>query len=404
MLVSILMLLLLADEPGRQVDVARATFADAVQMANDGREAEALAAFQRLVAANPNDHQARLWIARLHARMGHPALAEAIYGSVLLEDPQNVEAMLGVADALLARDEAAAAVDLLTRAEDLAPQNDAVLSALGRAHRHAGRPALALAYLERAVALAPTEQHRLRLEGARLSHHHWVETRGFTEQFSGSTPDSRSGDVSVNLRLTDTMRVFGRAEVQRKFRLTEERGGGGLEWRWRPLTTLRGHAVVGPGNRVLAEGDYLGEIERVYRRASWVAGVRHFDFTGARVWVVSPAVAWPVTERLSLAARYALSVTDRSALLSRQTGHSAHVRGAYRWYPRLWVTAAYAAGVEDFEHFSIDRIGDFRANTGSFGARYELPTLTSIVGLYEHQWRKGGLEMGRVTVSLAQRF
>lgn len=401
MLVSILMLLLLADQPARQAD---ATFADAVQMATDGREEEALAAFQRLASSNPNDHDARLWIGRIHSRMGRHELAEAVSRSVLLEDGANVEAMLGLADALLARDEHDEAIELLAGAEGLDAGNERVLAALGRAHREAGRPSLAITYLERAVALAPTEQHQLQLEDARGVYQHWFETRGFGEQFSGRTPDSRSGDVSVNVRATDTLRVFGRGQVQRKFRLTEERGGGGVEWRWKALTTLRGHAILGPGNRVLAEGDYLGEIVRIHRRTSWSGSVRFFDFTGARVWVLSPAVVWPASDRLSLAVRYALSLTDSSALLSREAGHSAHARGAYRLYPRLWLTAAYAAGVEDFEHFSIDRVGDFRANTAAGGARYELRTLTSIVGQYEHQWRKAGPNMGRVTVSLAQRF
>jgi hypothetical protein len=70
------------------------TFPAAVQAANDGRDLEALASFQQLASANPNDHAARLWIARLHARMGHQDLAEPVYRSVLLEDPGNIDAMI----------------------------------------------------------------------------------------------------------------------------------------------------------------------------------------------------------------------------------------------------------------------------------------------------------------------
>src|SRR3990167_11112574 len=73
------------------------TSAEAIQLANDGRSAEALASFQRLAAANPNDHEARLWIARLHDRLGHPDEAESVYRSALLEDPANLDAALGVA-------------------------------------------------------------------------------------------------------------------------------------------------------------------------------------------------------------------------------------------------------------------------------------------------------------------
>ena len=405
MICSLLLLTLLAYEPAQvTVPVGLATFADAVQMANEGRETEALAAFQRLVTANPNDHEARLWIARLHERMANPHLAEAVYRSVLLEDGDNLEAMLGVGATLLHRDETDEAIEMFERAERLAPQSDVVPEWLGRAHRQAGQPARAIAYFELAFALAPTEQHRLSLEDARLTYLHRVETRGFTEQFSGSTPATRSGEVAVNIRLSDTLRVTGRGQVQRKFGINEERGGSGVEWKWTPTVTLRGHALVGLDARVMPEGDYLGEIDYTYRRASWTASTRYFDFTGARVHVVSPAVSWLAAERLSIGVRYALSLTESNTLLSQQSGHSLHLGGAYRLYPRLWVTAGYAGGVEDFETFSIDKIGDFRANTLSGGVRFDLPSLTTLVGSYEHQWRERGLSVGRVTVSLAQRF
>jgi hypothetical protein len=342
--------------------------------------------------------------------MGHQDLAEPVYRSVLLEDRGNVNAMLGVAAALVARAEPGEAIEVLEVAEDLAPGNDDVLAALGRAHRLAGRPARAITYFERAVSIAPTEQHRLSLEGARVSYQHRVETRGSSEQFSGATPDSRSGDVTVNVRLTDTWRVFGRGQAQRKFAVSEQRGGGGAEWQWKPTTALRGHVLVGPDNLVMPEGDYLGEVQYTDKVATWTASVRYFDFTGARTMVVSPAVAWmPAVPwipqgRLSVALRYALSWTEANTLASVEAGQSAHLRAAYRLYPRISLQAAYAGGVEDFENFSIDRIGDFRASTLSGGVRIDLPTLTALIANYERQWRRGSMDMGRVTVSFQQSF
>lgn len=388
-------------EPARP---AATTFAEAVQMAAEGRDTDALAAFRQLAAANPNDREARVWIARLHERMGNPDLAEPVYRSVLLEDPANLGAMLGVASTLLAREESEEAIEVLEITEERAPQNVTVLVLLGRAHRLAGRPARAIGYFERAVAMEPSPEHRLRLESTRLAYLHRVETRGFNEQFSGSTPDSRSGEVSLNYRLSDRLRVLGRGQVQRKFGISEQRGGGGVEWRWKPAITLRGHVLVGPDNRVMPEGDYLGELEYTHGPATWTGSIRYFDFTGARTTVFSPAVAWPASERLTVALRYAQSWSDANTFQGEEQGHSAHIRGAYRLYQRLWIQAGYAAGVDDFENFSIDRIGDFRANAVSGGVRIDLPTLTTVVGSYEHQWRTGNVTMGRVTVSLQQRF
>jgi hypothetical protein len=49
-------------------------------------------------------------------------------------------------------------------------------------------------------------------------------------------------------------------------------------------------------------------------------------------------------------------------------------------------------------------VGECDADTGSAGIRIDLPTLSSVIGGYEHQWRDAGVEMGRFTLSFAQRF
>lgn len=381
------------------------THAEAVQVANEGRDAEALVAFQRLAAMNPADHAARLWIARLHARMGHQRLAEPVYRSVLLEDPGNVEAMAGVAAALIARDEPALALEILEPAAKLAPGNDEVMALTGRAHEQSGRSTEAIAHLERAFDTAPTAQRRQALEGARLAHLNRIELRGANEQFDDATPDSRSGDLTLNIRLSDALRVIARGQVQRKFSLTEERGGGGLEWRVRPTTLLRGQVLVGPDSIVTPEGDFLGEVEHTFQGVTWTGTLRHLTFGSASTTFVSPAAEWMATDRLSVALRYALSFTNIDSLVSMQAGQSFHVRPTYRISPRVWIQGAYATGVEDFENFSIDRIGDFRAQTLAGGIRFNFPQLTALVVNFERQfWRRDDVTVSRATLSLLQRF
>jgi tetratricopeptide (TPR) repeat protein len=407
MVFSLLLATVLALDPAPQGDFA--TFAQAVEAANEGRDAEALAAFQRLANVNPDDVDARLWIARLHVRMGHRDLAEPVYRSVLLEEPGDLEAMLGIADALLARGEFDEASEILERAESLEPENDEVLYSVGRAHLYSGRTPRAITYFERAYGVSPTDQHRMSLDGARLAYLHRVELRGSSEQFGGSTPDSQFGDLTVNIRLSDQWRVFGRGQAQRKFGISEQRAGGGAEWRWKQTTILRGHALVMPDNVVMPEGDYLGELQYTYLDATWSGSVRHFDFTGARATVISPAIQWtPAASRVAVGLRYALSISESrpaSDPLTTDvaTSHSLQLQGAYRLRRRVWVQGGYAAGVEDFENYSIDRIGDFRANTLSGGFRIDLPTLTGVVGNYERQWRTGA-DMNRFSLSLQQRF
>lgn len=399
MLLSLLLMTaLLAQDSG-----ARPPSLDAgIQLAGEGRDRDALAMFQRVAAADPANHAARIWIARLHERMGHPARAEAVYRSVLLEDRDNVEAMRGVGRTLLALDQTADAIAMLERADSLAPTNPEILAELGKAHAAAGHGALSVSYYRRAVAAAPTLSHRMASEQARRAYDHRVSLRGFQEQFSGPTPDTRASDLDLNLRLSSRLRGFARGQVQRKFRQTEYRAGGGAEWRWKPDTTLTGHAIVGPGNDVIPRGDYGGDITYAYHQTGVTGGVRYFDFGRLHTVVLSPAGTWWPTERLSLGLQYALALTSLPG--RTVTGHTGQLRGSYEVHPRVWADLGYTRGVDDFENFSIERTGDVRANTGSAGVRIELPSLTSVKGMYEYQRRPGGPTMGRITLTLSQRF
>src|SRR2546425_10264245 len=108
-----LFLLLLAQDVAPAVKNIAPDLPAAIQLAQEGRNAEALAALQKITAANPNDHLARVWVANVHSRMGHPDLAAAVYHSIVLEDPRNVDAWIGLGNALLQLDEIIDGLDAL---------------------------------------------------------------------------------------------------------------------------------------------------------------------------------------------------------------------------------------------------------------------------------------------------
>lgn len=399
MFLSLLLTALLAAQPSSGASLNQA---EAAELARNGQYEQALDAFRRIAAANPRDHQARLWIGRLHLWMGHPSLAEPVYRSVLLESPQNIDAMIGLGRALAGLHRTDDALEVLKKAEEAAPDNPEVLSALGQTYRTAGHGTRSLRYYQRAVAAAPTPENVESLHDTRFTEGHRVESNSFFESFNAPLPDTRASDITVNVRMANRLRLFGRGQVQRKFSHTEGRGGLGLEWRWRPETTLLGHAFVGPGNNVLPEVDANLEVDHRYDTAEWMLGYRFIQVGGAEVSVVSPAVTWAYSERLSLGLRYSVSITNLGG--NREPNHSGTLNGAYRVHPRAWVSLAYARNNESFDTLSVDRVGGFHADTASGGLRYELPSLTSLSGTYEYQWRRGGIEMSRVRISIAQRF
>lgn len=376
----------------------------AVVAARAGEYARALELLQPLAAANPRDHEVRLWIGRVHLWMGRPDLAEPVFRAVMLEDGAHTGALLGVAGARLAHDDASGALEVLRRAEQIAPADADVLAAMGRALLRAGNRTEAVGYLSRAWERADTPENRMALEDALRTHRHRVEASGFAESFSPRITSARAGDVSVSVRVTDALRVSARGQVQRKFGLTDERIGAGIEWSVRPATLVAAQFSAGPDNVVLPQSDGQVEVTHTRRRLELTAGARGISFAGARVWVLSPGAAWWATDRLSTGVRYYLSLSGFPTVVGVQESHSVSLRANYRLRPRIWISGGYAHGIENFETLTVERIGAFSADTWSAGARLDLRSLSSIAAAYEHQRRSDAITMHRITITAVQRF
>ena len=403
MLLSFFLLLLAQDVAPAQTTAAGSDLSAAIELAESGRNAEALTAMQKIVAAHPEDHLARLWIANVHMRMGHPQLAEPVYRSIVVEDAGNVDAWVGLGSALLHQDRVVEALDALTRAEQIAPENPNVVGALASAYQLAGDDRRSISYRQRLLTMSPTPANVRLLEDARRAYDHRIEMQAYDEDFTGPIQSTRASDVAINYRVSELVRVIGRAQLQRKFGRRENREGGGIEWRWTPWGTFTGQALIGNDNRVMPQGDYLGRIDYGYRRATWTGQLRYFDFIGANVLMLSPGVTVAPTPRWTVGLRYALTSTDFATVTGIQN-HTFDVRVARELTPRIWARGGYVRGIENFDTFSIDQAGEFHANTATAAVQILLPSLTSILGTYDYQWRPNDVRMGRATVSLVQAF
>jgi hypothetical protein len=100
-----------------------------------------------------------------------------------------------------------------------------------------------------------------------------------------------------------------------------------------------GQVLVGPDNQLLAERDFLGEIDHTFGRASWIGTYRYLDFNGAWMSVFSPAVIVVGTDRLSLGVAGPTPV-DGPTLSGQRARQHVHARAAYRFRPRLWLPRA----------------------------------------------------------------
>jgi YaiO family outer membrane protein len=394
-----------APPPARQVSAAPPpSHTEAAALADAGDLDASLRAFQRIAAANPHDHVARIRIADLQMALHRPERAEPVYRSILLEDPMNVQARVGVGASLTARRAYDDALDVLEPAEKEAPENPELLAALGEAYEGLGHAEDAIEYYERAIAIAPTKEHKWRLERVRRSDAHRIEGTGLLERFDQNAPDTRGFELGLNLRLTERLRVLARGQRQEKFDLRDTRGGGGAEWRLNRSTSLLGEFMAGPDDRVLARYETYGQLTYVRDRAQWRVGYRYLDFLGATASILGPSVKIAATNRFALDLGYLIVISDYFSAPT-DTTPSAWVRAEYDLTRRVSVMGGYSRGIENFQAISIDRVRpDFNANTVSAGAAAHFPSLTSVFGIYEYQRRPDGFTMSRFTVSFGQRF
>lgn len=384
--------------------ISPAERAEAELLARSGEYRQALDRFRDLVSRDPGDIEARLWIGRLQLWLSHPHEAEPVFRGVLGTSPSNVQALVGLGTTLVELDRIDEAVEVLARAEKVAPDDADVLAAQGYAQRRAGRLGLSTAYYRRAAALAPSNPDIKRgLEDTRRVAAHWVRGSYVYESFSLPVPDTNQGDITVNLRLADRWRVEGRGQVQEKFDRTESRGGGGLDWQPSSHVLFAGRALFSPDAEVLPQTDAVGQATFVTGQLAWGATVQFASFVDADIWIVSPGVTLRPGNRLALAAQYSRSFTEFPDVNTIES-NSALVRVEVAVLPRLWLDAAYAYGIENFDTLSIDRLGRFEADTVSGGARIDFPSLTTLAARYEYQWRPNDVQMLRITATLTQRF
>src|SRR5262249_20315789 len=279
----------------------------AEQLARAGQTVAALELYQRIVADNPRDVEARLWSARLHLRLGRIEEAEAGFRDVLRDHPADVDARIGLGSTLIRRGAWQEALTILQGTEREAGENADLFAALARAYRRAGDDGRALEYFRRARALSPGDPDVVSgYEATARAYGHSIAAEGFGERVSPGT-NAGSGSILVGLRATPPLLVEGSARVQRRSGATDVIGGGGIVWRARADTTVDAHILAGPGNVSLATADAGGGFVHYTGVFEAGAALRVLKFRDTDVYTLSPVFAWDPGGRWRLDTRYTYS-------------------------------------------------------------------------------------------------
>lgn len=125
---------------------------------NENRFAEAIASFERVLALRPHDVQAEDNLGLSQQGLGHTDQAKIAFQNAIAwqrDKPADAQPYLNLGTLLIDQGDLAGAIQHLTKAAALAPDNPRIHEELGRASQTQGDFEEAQSQLERAVKLAP---------------------------------------------------------------------------------------------------------------------------------------------------------------------------------------------------------------------------------------------------------
>ncbi len=142
----------------------------ATDLATDAREAveneryeEGRDLYIQLSEENSWNVDYLLWVATLSDWLKDSVTAAQFYDRALALEPLNVEALVGKAYALMRQQEFQTALEPLSMARLVAPNNTDVLLALARAHYYQGDAQAARGYVDQVLNLDPESQEAAQL-------------------------------------------------------------------------------------------------------------------------------------------------------------------------------------------------------------------------------------------------
>jgi len=374
----------------------------AEKLARSGQTVEALALFERILAQNPTDVEARMWTARLYLRLGRNTEAEAGFRAILLQKPSDIDARIGLAVSLNRRDRWREARAILLDVEKEAGDNAELFAALARNHRRSGDDRSALEYYRRALLVAPDDPEIIEAYEATVrAYGHSIEVEGFAE---AGASDSQDISVVATVRVVPRLSLDGIARVQNRSGVSDSQFGVGGIFKVNRSTILQFRAGGGANNVALANGDVTAEVRHYRGPFELGFNFRYLSYTDVDVGSFSPILAWDTGTRWRLGARYSYSRSAFATTGQSSGDHSALVRETFRVSRRVDTTLTYAYGIESFEDLTADRIGNLGGNTVAVSARIRMPSLTTLAATWEHQWRSNDTQIDRVTLLFVQRF
>jgi YaiO family outer membrane protein len=349
----------------------------ATEAVEERRFDEARTLYEQLSEQQPQRSDYKNWVARLSGWLGEHERALATYDEVLAWDPGNVDALVGKAYVLGWAQRYDEAGPLLDEAERLQPDDPQI--------------ALARERIERNAAWSTPLPPRPTWEGSAGMRY---------EDFSFA--DAGQMAWVHGAHRTERTHTFLQVEQWDKFDEQSTRFGVGLTVKPRPRWTLAGEAWTDPGSEVLPEYDLR---VTVGRSIGWGLGLsgsyRFMEFEHSRVNVFTGTAEYYFSFPVWVSLAYHRSSSELR--LSGEDAQNDSVSFLYhhRLFRRLTLHAGYAYGNETFQDLSIDRVGDFQAQTIHGAADYVITRWLAAGLQISHQERDNGDTVDAIGLSVS---
>ena len=310
------------------------------------RHPRAIAAFQALAAANPDDFDSRVWLGRLLTRVGRRAEAITLLQDVITRSPRQVDARVALGAALLTGGRVDGLRGGAGRRGAGAGQRRRA-GAQGPMLRRLGRPSDAYVALDLAHALSPRDEDIdiVRERTRRMSRTGPTSASPARRRRTASPKRRLSMPTSTSTSTTGAgvrpRAVAGTRRRRRHPRRRRRRVAAGSR------VLSRGALLVSPGSPRVAQADSSAS------SSSPPAGRSR---PSASATSISPRRASGSSRRRSAStsptpsrSRRATTAASRSSCRAARRQRSGAVMGRWQARRRLSLSAAYARGNESFE-------------------------------------------------------
>jgi YaiO family outer membrane protein len=368
----------------------------------------AAAAFQAVLAASPENRDARYGLARALSFSGDVAGGEREYRAILAADPGDVEARLGLSDVLAWQKKYGESIEVLDALAADRPEDVEVLLRQGKVSLWAGDLETARLRFGKVLSLSPGNAEAVRgiaaVEAA-------TSSTLLRELEAGlSLLRIRNGDpgtqawVAFREKRRKPYEFSGRVDYLHRYGQYEGRGMLGAIRKWGG-GSLRGGVSFSPGAEVFARFSAEGELGwSLTNRLTGYGAVQHAVYATVDTWSGSAALEYYLLPKNApLLIRYVLTRSRFDGAGTSTDGtFLAKVTHFFNDDDRIW--AYYSHGAEGYATGTVDQIGNVSSDTFGAGGRFFPRPAWGVEGGLELQEREGGGRYTTFTAIVVHRY